>query len=113
HSLLLVTIAFALAFWPPNFALHAQLSTADHLADPGFWPTQDARSHDDFVGTTACANCHAAIVASQARTAMGATAMHANTFEILRAHTSLTFAFDKYRYEIKTTARPHHAATST
>jgi hypothetical protein len=105
-SLLLVTIALALAFWPPNskFALHAQLSTADHLADPGFWPTQDARSHDDFVGTAACANCHAAIVASQARTAMGATAMHANASEILRAHTSLTFAFDKYRYEIKTDA---------
>jgi hypothetical protein len=101
-SLLLVVIAFALAFWPPNFALRAQLSTADHLADPGFWPTQDAKSHEDFVGTAACANCHAAIVASQARTSMGATAMHANTSEILRTHTSLTFAFDKYRYEIKT-----------
>lgn len=103
-SLLLLVVAFALAFWPPDFALRAQLSTADHLADPGFWPTQDAKSREDFVGSAACATCHAAIVATQARTAMGATAMHANTSVLLRAHTSLTFAFDKYRYEIKTDA---------
>jgi Cytochrome c554 and c-prime len=80
----------------------AQLSTSDHLAEPGFWPTQDAASRKDFVGAQACGTCHAAIFASQRTTPMGATAMHVENSDILRQHPKLNFGFGPYRFEIKT-----------
>jgi hypothetical protein len=46
------------------FALFGQLSTEDHLADPGFWPTQAAASRKEFTGPQACASCHASKFAS-------------------------------------------------
>jgi hypothetical protein len=89
--------------WPGSFFfLHAQLSTADHLSEPGFWPTQNAEHRNEFVGVKACASCHSAIVATQSRTPMGATAMLAANSDILHSHPTLNFTFDKYRYEIRT-----------
>src|ERR1700675_820302 len=52
-----------LLFWPLHSpVLRAQLSPPDHLAEPGFWPTQTATSRRDYVGSAACASCHAAVV---------------------------------------------------
>jgi hypothetical protein len=48
----------------------AQLSTSDHLADPGFWPTQNGTSRDEYAGSKIRASCHAGKVASQKTTAM-------------------------------------------
>jgi hypothetical protein len=84
--------------------LRAQLSTDDHLAEPGFWPTQNAAFRSEFLGTSACAPCHAAIVAKQSKTSMGSAAIHAADSDILRFRPTLNFAFDKYRYEIKSSA---------
>lgn len=79
----------------------AQLSTADHLADPGFWPTQNVRSRDEYVGATVCASCHAGKVASQKTTAMAQTSMLATGSLILEQHPELTFTAGKYRYNIR------------
>src|ERR1035438_9031711 len=68
---------------PPCTRVIAQLSTSDHLAEPGFWPTQNAVSRTDFVGAETCASCHASIFATQKTTPMGATAMHAESSDIL------------------------------
>lgn len=81
---------------------HAQLSTDDHLAEPGFWPTQGSLPRDQFVGSQACAACHPKIAASQKTTPMGRTAMLASDSEILRSHSKLNFSIASYRYEIKT-----------
>jgi Cytochrome c554 and c-prime len=106
ERLFLLTLCFAfLILWPgSSWLARAQLSTADHLAEPGFWPTQNAPRRNDFVGTSACASCHSVIVATQTRSAMGATAMLPGNSDILRSHPTLNFTFDKYHYEIKTSA---------
>ncbi len=83
----------------------AQLSTDDHLADPGFWPTQPAASRADFVGSPQCASCHAAKAASQKLTPMALTAMHADDSEVLHDHPVMNFGIGPYRYEIKTGAK--------
>jgi len=85
--------------------LLAQLSTLDHLAEPGFWPTQPGASRSEYVGSDACAKCHAAKVSSQKNTPMAQNAMHAEDSEILHSHPELRFAIGSYHYEIKTDAR--------
>src|SRR5579871_4813095 len=90
--------------WGPVLTF-AQLSTLDHLAEPGFWPTQPAASRNDYVGSTACASCHAAKVASQKYTPMAANAMHANASGILHSNPQLEFAAGPYRYQVKTDAK--------
>lgn len=106
-SLCLCLSLFLLA---PSLAVpcHAQLSTADHLADPGFWPTQGGTSREDYVGAQVCASCHATKVATQKTTPMAQTSMHAADAEILRQHPELHFRVGPYRYEIRT-----HAAQNT
>jgi hypothetical protein len=93
-------------------AFFGQLSTEDHLADPGFWPTQGYSSRDGFVGGDACARCHAAKVASQKQTPMGRTAMPATVAEILHSHPDLTFAVGDYKYKIETDAQGSNYSVS-
>jgi Cytochrome c554 and c-prime len=87
---------------PPCTRVIAQLSTSDHLAEPGFWPTQNVVSRKDFVGAETCAACHASIFATQKTTPMGATAMHAENSDILHSHPKMNFNFGSYHYEVKT-----------
>jgi hypothetical protein len=88
----------------PLLALRAQLSTTDHLAEPGFWPTQNASSRREYLGPAACAPCHATIAASQTASPMGDTALRADDAAILHSHPQMNFAIGKYHYEIKTAA---------
>jgi hypothetical protein len=74
-----------------------QLSTEDHLAEPGFWPTQDNASRDDF----ACARCHRVKAASQKETPMARAAMSASLSDILHAHPLMVFGPGKYKYRIE------------
>jgi nitrate/TMAO reductase-like tetraheme cytochrome c subunit len=81
--------------------LHAQLSTEDHLADPGFWPTQTASSRQEFIGPAGCQSCHAEKVASQSANPMGRTLVLAADSKALAAHPRLTFTVAQYRYLIE------------
>ena len=85
--------------------LHAQLSTEDHLADPGFWPTQTAASRDRFLGPSGCQSCHAQKVASQSANPMGSTLLHAADSRALAAHPHLTFIVSQYHYLIESDAK--------
>jgi len=85
--------------------LLAQLSTVDHLSEPGFWPTQPGASRGEYVGSDACASCHAAKVASQRNTPMAQNAMHAEDSQILHSHAELRFATGPFHYDIKTDAK--------
>lgn len=85
--------------------LFGQLSTPDHLAEPGFWPTQKGTSRSEYVGSDACASCHAAKVASQKTTPMAQNSMHADDSEILHSHPEMKFAIGNYRYQVKTDAK--------
>jgi hypothetical protein len=84
--------------------VHAQLSTSDHLEDPGFWPTQPGVSRSDYTGPEACRECHAEKFADQSKTAMRRTTFKADTAETLHTHPSLAFDVGPYHYLIETNA---------
>jgi hypothetical protein len=94
-----------LVFFFVPLSLWAQLSTNDHLAEPGFWPTQNSQLRAAFVGPAACASCHPGKTTSQKLTPMGETAFHADEAEILHAHPKMNFAIGRYQYEILTGAK--------
>ena len=79
-----------------------QLSTGDHLAEPGFWPTQSQPSREDFAGTEACARCHAAKTATQIETPMARNLMRAAGAEILHSSPAMRFSVGKFEYRIDT-----------
>lgn len=85
--------------------VRAQLSTEDHLGDPGFWPTQPSASRADFAGPEACRECHAEKFADQSTTAMRRTAFSANASQALHSHPRLTFEVGPYHYLIETDAQ--------
>lgn len=84
--------------------LSAQLSTADHLQDPGFWPTQSADSTDQFVGAATCLPCHRKM-STQPQTPMARTASYTSTNDVLHSHPDLNFTTGHYHYEIKTSGK--------
>jgi len=95
---------FLLAVSLQTLSSSGQLSTADHLAEPGFWPTQDYPSRSDFAGTDTCARCHGSKVASQKKTPMARAAMSSSLSDILHAHPLMVFGPGKYQYRIETGA---------
>ena len=98
-----VLLASILALvWLLATPLFGQLSTTDHLAEPGFWPTQNGKSRGEYAGSATCASCHPSQVASQKKTAMARTSMHSGDSEILHSHPQMNFAVGRYHYDIKT-----------
>ena len=79
-----------------------QLSTEDHVAEPGFWPTKAQESNHVFAGKQACARCHNGIATSASASSMGRTAMPAGSAEVLREHADLSFQFDRDAYKMHT-----------
>lgn len=83
----------------------AQLSTADHLAEPGFWPTQDSAPREAYVGPEACGRCHTAKAASQMKTPMGRNLTLAGESDILHAHPQMSFRNGSFKYQIETSKK--------
>jgi hypothetical protein len=81
-------------------SLPAQLSTDDHLAEPGFWPTKSAKSLAEFAGSAACAECHQTIAASQFQTSMAKGLLRAEESKLLDSPVPLQFTRGEFRYEI-------------
>jgi hypothetical protein len=98
---LLLVLSAALSSKPA----HGQLSTEDHLAEPGFWPTRDFPTRQGFVGPDTCAGCHGEKLATQRETPMARTAMPAHTAEILHSHPVMGFEIGKYHYQVQTDAQ--------
>jgi len=83
-----------------SFPVAAQLSTQDHLAEPGWWPTQPSRSLNDYLGSSSCGKCHKQKAKEQPDTPMGRTLEHAENAEVLQASEPLSFRNGKYVYRI-------------
>lgn len=101
----LLSLAAALAIFlfvsPGAYLLvRAQLSTDDHLAEPGWWPRRSPAFRNEFVGSAACAKCHAKKAAAQEATPMAGTLIRAADADVLHAHAELTFRNGKYVYKI-------------
>jgi hypothetical protein len=78
------------------------LPTDVRVQSPGWWPTKGEASRDSYIGTAACAKCHAAKVASQRTNAMAQAATRTIESEILLHHDHLTFRLGPYNEEIVT-----------
>jgi hypothetical protein len=78
------------------------LPTELRVKSPGWWPTKGDASRDSYVGTAACAKCHAATVATQQTNAMAHAATRTSDADILRQHDHLTFRLGPYNEEIVT-----------
>src|SRR5882672_5000652 len=96
--------AFLLMLTSLAWRASAQLSTIEHLAKPGFWPTQISKSSADFAGSSACAKCHPQIAASERSVPMALTVARAGDAEVLHSHAHLNFESGRYKYEIVTSA---------
>jgi len=102
----------ALAVWHASLLVRAQLSTDDHLAEPGWWPRRTPDALNEFTGSAACAKCHARKAAGQEATPMAGTLIWAADADVLHAHSELTFRDGKYVYRIKTNGgKPELAVT--
>ena len=71
----------------------AQLSTEDHLGEPGFWPTREQPSVQLFAAQGSCARCHAGIAALQRQSAMAQTLVPAADSGQLHRSAQLSFHF--------------------
>ena len=80
----------------------AQLSTAEHLQDPGFWPTQSIAAQDTIVGASVCLPCHRKMT-NQQETPMARNASRAASADILHAHPQLSFTAGHVHYAINST----------
>jgi Cytochrome c554 and c-prime len=80
--------------------LRAQLSTQDHIADPGFWPTKPGYPRADYLGSEACASCHSMIYSSQINTSMANTAIRASSSKVLLSHSNLHFTAGPFHYAV-------------
>lgn len=52
-----------------------QMSTADHLKQPGWWPLKSDVSRSEYVGAQVCAECHQTLVKGQNEHSMAHTSM--------------------------------------
>ena len=76
-----------------------QMSTADHLKQPGWWPTKPIGNRSDYVGPAVCAECHAALVTGQNHHSMAHTSMLATQSRLL-ARGDARYTNGQYTYKI-------------
>jgi hypothetical protein len=86
----------------------AQLSTSDHLQEPGFWATKMYSSLEEFAGSAVCAQCHKETSASQRLTPMARTLSRADGSAVLREHPELGFDYREYKFRIFHCQRQKH-----
>lgn len=78
-----------------------QMSTADRVQLPGWWPTKGTAARKDFVGLEGCETCHATKAGTQKTTPMAHASSHGADSEALRVHDEMTFRLGPYVYRIK------------
>jgi len=75
-----------------------QMSSEEHLAQPGWWPRKGTAARSEYIGSAACAECHGTLVAGQQQHAMAHTSQlvgeksgpkQSISFEIGPAHYSI------------------------
>jgi|SRR5690348_1668635 cytochrome c554/c'-like protein len=90
----------ATAYPAPQQQAETPMATDERLEAPGWWPTKQTASLDDFVGTKECARCHAKIAATQTETPMAIAASLAVDSTALREHDRLLQQAGPYTFTI-------------
>jgi hypothetical protein len=99
-TLLLCCFALTALCSVPSADNGSQILTSDRVATEDWWPTKGAAPRDQYVGTAACAHCHAEKVKTQTATPMALTQMHAANSPDLLASPVLKFQQGPYTYSI-------------
>ncbi len=76
------------------------MTTVDRIRMPGIWPTKGTSTAEEFIGDAECAKCHTSIAQTQQTTAMGRASAPADSSEILRQNSPLSFHSGIHAYEI-------------
>jgi Cytochrome c554 and c-prime len=84
----------------PQQQIETPMATDERLEAPGWWPTKQSASLDDFVGTQECARCHPKIAATQLDTPMARAASMAADSTALPGQESLSRQAGPYTYTI-------------
>ena len=90
----------ATAYPGPQQQVETPMTTDERLQAPGWWPTKQSASVDDFIGTRECARCHPKIVATQIDTPMAQAASMPADSTVLREHERLFRQAGPYSYTI-------------
>lgn len=90
----------ATAYPAPQRQVEAPMTTDERLDLPGWWPTKQSASSDDFAGTKECARCHPKIVATQLDTPMARAASLPADSDALRGHERLIQQAGPYTFTI-------------
>ena len=99
-NLVLGLLLLAAPFSAAQSTLAEQMSTAEHLQKPGWWPTKTSENRDSYVGTAVCAKCHTSVAKTQVQTSMARTAMPAAASSILKDSAGRNFELKPYLYSI-------------
>ena len=84
----------------PQQQVETPMATDERLEVPGWWPTKQSASLEDFVGTKECARCHAKIVATQIETPMARAASLPADSTALRERERLLHQAGPYTFTI-------------
>jgi hypothetical protein len=87
---------------PAHPAPLASVPTEIRIESTPWWPTTGSSDREQYVGTAACAKCHANKAASQVATSMARAATRAADSEQLRSHPDLSVRLGPYAYRLVT-----------
>jgi hypothetical protein len=76
-----------------------QMSTEDHLKQPGWWPRKGEAARDEYVGPAVCAECHETQAHGQGQHSMAHTAMVPTDSPVLK-DSEAKFQIGPYSYKI-------------
>jgi hypothetical protein len=97
-----LTIAVSASSLAQTAASSISLPTELRLQGNGWWPTKGEAARSEYVGSEACAKCHASIAATQQKSAMAHAASRASQSGSLRGHDHLAYQIGPYTYQLTT-----------
>jgi hypothetical protein len=108
-ALALLPLGLPVQAFAPNSAVEVteRMSTQERVDREGWWPTKLLPSRKDFVGSEACAQCHASVASSVRDTEMAKALLRPGDSEVLRARDGQSFRLDSYLYKLEQTPQGH------
>jgi hypothetical protein len=109
-ALLFMSLCMAHAMEPAVDSI--SMTTPDHTANPGWWPTKGDALRSQYVGTEICSGCHGSIALLQHTTPMFHASARATDAQILKEQPLLTFHESRFTYSLRwNAAGPTFAVT--
>jgi hypothetical protein len=84
-----------------------RMSTLEYVGRQAWWPTKLLPSRKDYVGSEACAPCHASVTSLVKDTEMTRALLRPDDSEVLKARDGQSFQLDSYLYKLERTPQGH------